>query len=53
MRVLFVGDITGKPGRVCLASYLFECKKQRAEYDFVIANVENAAAGFGLTKEIS
>ena len=53
MKVLFVGDITGKPGRVCLANYLNECRKQRTEYDFIIANVENAAGGFGLTKEIS
>lgn len=53
MRVLFVGDITGKPGRVCLASYLAECRKRNVTYDFIIANVENAAGGFGLTKEIS
>jgi metallophosphoesterase (TIGR00282 family) len=53
VKVLFVGDITGRPGRICLANYLFECKRQKIEYDFIIANVENAAGGFGLTKEIS
>jgi metallophosphoesterase (TIGR00282 family) len=53
LKVLFVGDINGKPGRKCLESYLSECKKNHVEYDFIIANVENAAGGFGLTKEIS
>jgi hypothetical protein len=53
VRILFVGDITGRPGRISLGSYLSECRKRGAEYDFVIANVENAAGGFGLTKEIS
>lgn len=53
MKFLFVGDITGRPGRIGLGSYLSECRKKGTEYDFVIANVENAAGGFGLTKEIS
>lgn len=53
MKVLFVGDITGQPGRASLAGYLAECRRKHIEYDFIIANVENAAGGFGLTKEIS
>jgi metallophosphoesterase (TIGR00282 family) len=53
VKVLFVGDITGKPGRVCLGGYLSECRRRNIIYDFIIANVENAAGGFGLTKEIS
>ena len=53
MKILFVGDINGKPGRKCLESYLSECRKNHINYDFIIANVENAAAGFGLTREIS
>jgi hypothetical protein len=53
VKFLFVGDITGKPGRSCLANYLSECHRRNINYDFVIANVENAAGGFGLTKEIS
>ncbi|MEE8417833.1 MAG: TIGR00282 family metallophosphoesterase [candidate division Zixibacteria bacterium] len=53
MKVLFIGDINGKPGRQSLENYLFECRKNHIKYDFIIANVENAAAGFGLTKEIS
>ena len=47
MRVGFIGDIVGKPGRSMLEQYL---KKIRKEYelDFVIANGENASHGFGL-----
>lgn len=48
MRVAFIGDIVGKPGRDMLEKYL---KKVRSEegIDFVIANYENASHGFGLT----
>ncbi|EQB39886.1 metallophosphoesterase [Sulfurimonas hongkongensis] len=50
MRVAFIGDIVGRPGRDMIQKYL---KKIRAEYevDFVIANYENASHGFGLTKK--
>ena len=48
MRVAFIGDIVGEPGRDMLKGYL---KKARDEYkiDFVIANYENASHGFGMT----
>ncbi len=48
MRVAFIGDIVGSPGRDMLKSHL---PKIKAEYgvDFVIANYENASHGFGLT----
>ena len=48
MRIAFIGDIVGSPGRDMLKSHL---PKIRAEYgvDFVIANYENASHGFGLT----
>ncbi|TKI69299.1 YmdB family metallophosphoesterase [Sulfurimonas crateris] len=48
MRIAFIGDIVGSPGRDMLKSHL---PKVRAEYgvDFVIANYENASHGFGLT----
>ncbi|OIP56901.1 MAG: metallophosphoesterase [Helicobacteraceae bacterium CG2_30_36_10] len=48
MRVAFIGDIVGQPGRDMVKMYL---PKIRAEYgvDFVIANYENASHGFGLT----
>ncbi len=51
IRVLFVGDIVGKPGRKTLKSLIDELKK-RYEIDITIANVENAADGFGITKKI-
>lgn len=53
MKVLFVGDVNGKPGRICLEAYLADCRRKHIDYDFVVANVENAAGGFGLTKEVS
>jgi 2',3'-cyclic-nucleotide 2'-phosphodiesterase len=53
VKFLFVGDIVGRPGRICLGAYLSDCRKKNISYDFIIANVENAAGGFGLTKEIS
>lgn len=45
MKILLFGDVIGRPGREALVSYL----KDR-DYDFVVANGENAAGGFGLTK---
>jgi metallophosphoesterase (TIGR00282 family) len=53
LRILFVGDINGKPGRSCLEHYLRKKKNNGTVYDFVVANVENAAGGFGLTRDIS
>ncbi len=50
MKVLIIGDVVGKPGRVILNEYL---ERRSAEYDFVIVNGENAAGGFGLTEKIS
>ena len=52
MRILFVGDIFGKPGRD-IAKRAIPALIQRDGIDFVIANVENAAAGFGITGEIA
>ncbi len=50
MRLLFVGDIVGKPGRAILARALPRLVA-RDGIDFVVANVENAAGGFGITRE--
>jgi hypothetical protein len=51
MKVLFIGDIIGKPGRQAVKQLLpglaFEHK-----IDLVIANGENAAAGFGITEKV-
>ena len=48
MRIAFIGDIVGRPGREMLKEHLH---KIRDEYrvDFVIANYENASHGFGVT----
>lgn len=48
LRLLFIGDVYGKPGRRVLHDHL---PTIRAQYDFVIANGENAAGGFGLNRE--
>jgi len=50
VKVAFIGDIVGRPGREMLAKHL---QKIRIEYnlDLVIANYENASHGFGLTKK--
>ncbi|MCW8895930.1 TIGR00282 family metallophosphoesterase [Sulfurimonas sp.] len=48
MRVAFIGDIVGRPGREMLKKYLPKIRKEY-EIDFVIANYENASHGFGLT----
>ena len=48
-KILFLGDITGRQGRSAVKSYLASLKENTP--DFVIANVENASHGFGLTKK--
>lgn len=52
MKILLIGDLMGKPGRWAVSQLLPDLKKI-SQIDFVIANVENAAGGFGLTKEIA
>lgn len=51
LRILFIGDIVGRPGRDLMRKGL-ERLTEAAGADLVIANVENAAAGFGITREI-
>jgi metallophosphoesterase (TIGR00282 family) len=51
MRILFIGDIVGRPGRQLVKTGL-AALMSRHEVDLVIANAENAAAGFGITREI-
>ena len=51
MRILFIGDIVGKPGRELVRRGLPSLVEQH-RIDLVIANAENAAAGFGITREI-
>ena len=52
MKVLFIGDIVGKPGRAAVEGLLPKLRKEHAP-DVVIANGENAAGGFGITPDIS
>ena len=51
MKILFIGDIIGSQGRMALRELLpaFISKKK---IDFVIANCENVAAGFGVTQKV-
>jgi metallophosphoesterase (TIGR00282 family) len=48
MRVLFIGDIVGEPGRRAVRELLPKIVK-REKIDFVVANGENAAGGSGIT----
>ncbi|GFO70586.1 2',3'-cyclic-nucleotide 2'-phosphodiesterase [Geomonas limicola] len=50
VKLLFIGDIIGKPGREALSRELHRIV-DRHYVDLVIANGENAAGGFGLTQE--
>jgi len=54
LKILFLGDLVGRPGRWGVRKFL---EKNGKNYDFVIANVENASHGYGLThknyKELS
>ncbi len=51
MNILFVADIYGSPGRRAVRDLMPEIVSSMG-IDFVIANVENAAAGFGVTRDI-
>ena len=48
MRILFIGDVVGQPGRRAVATLVPKLRQER-EIDFVIANGENSAHGAGLT----
>jgi len=51
VRILFIGDIVGRPGRELVRQGL-QAIVDHHRIDLVIANAENAAAGFGITREI-
>jgi metallophosphoesterase (TIGR00282 family) len=48
MKIAFIGDIVGRPGRDMIKIHLAQLR-QEENIDFVIANYENASHGFGLT----
>jgi len=52
MRVLFIGDIVGAPGREIVRERLADLVAQRG-IDLVIANGENSASGFGITPRLA
>ncbi len=52
MRILFVGDIFGRPGRTIVHERLPELRSEFGA-DLIIANGENAAGGFGITPQIA
>ena len=51
MRLMFFGDVVGRPGRQGFVSHLPDLK-ERFRPDFVVVNGENAAGGFGITEAI-
>ena len=51
MNILFIGDVVGRPGRELVRRGLAGLVEHHG-IDLVIVNVENAAAGFGVTREI-
>ncbi len=52
MRILFIGDIFGSPGRKAVSDHLRDIV-QRREIDLVLANGENVAGGFGITPSLA
>jgi metallophosphoesterase (TIGR00282 family) len=52
MRILFIGDIVGRPGREVVTTQA-PLLRDSLNLDFIIANGENAAGGFGLTRAIA
>lgn len=52
MKILFIGDIVGSPGRRAVKEGLPDLVN-KLKIDFVVANGENAAGGFGITESIS
>ena len=52
MRILFIGDIVGSPGRQIVRDRLADIVGQR-QIDLVIANGENSASGFGITPRLT
>ena len=52
MRVLFIGDIYGKPGRRAIAEKV-PVLRELHKLDVVVANCENAASGKGITPKLA
>src|SRR3989442_3941231 len=52
MKILFIGDIIGEPGRKTVARQVPRLVRERG-VACVIANAENAAGGFGVTPDVA
>ena len=52
MKILFIGDIFGKPGRTIVRERFKELVHENSA-DLIIANGENSAAGFGITPALA
>jgi 2',3'-cyclic-nucleotide 2'-phosphodiesterase len=52
VKILFIGDIFGAPGRRIVADHVEDIVKSN-QIDLAIANAENAAGGFGITPSIA
>jgi metallophosphoesterase (TIGR00282 family) len=52
MNILMVGDVFGEPGRAAIAKLLPRLRQEHA-IDLAVVNVENAAAGFGVTPSMA
>jgi 2',3'-cyclic-nucleotide 2'-phosphodiesterase len=52
MRILFVGDVVGKPGRQAIQALVPKLRTSHRA-DFVIVNAENSAGGLGVTRDIA
>ena len=57
IKILFFGDLVGRPGRFAVRDFLAAihsdslAQVEKQVYDFIVANVENASHGFGLTEK--
>jgi metallophosphoesterase (TIGR00282 family) len=52
VNILFIGDVVGEPGRRAIAAHIDRLRDE-GKVDFCIANAENSAGGFGLTREVA
>jgi metallophosphoesterase (TIGR00282 family) len=52
MKILVIGDIVGRPGRVVVERELIRLREER-QIDFVVANCENVAGGAGVTPTLA
>lgn len=52
MRILFLGDVVGRAGREAVTREL-PILRESLKVDFAVVNAENAAGGFGITREVA